>query len=86
MPPFLTKSTESIAEYTRRPLYAVSCADLGYSSETVEMKLSHVLSLAKRWGAVALLDEADVFMAERTIQDLKRNELVSGNIIGKSSQ
>lgn len=33
--------------------------------------------MATEWGAVVLLDEADVFMAERHPQDIARNELVS---------
>src|SRR3954463_7894470 len=33
--------------------------------------------MATEWDAVILLDEADVFMAERHPQDIARNELVS---------
>jgi hypothetical protein len=33
--------------------------------------------MAHEWNAVVLLDEADVFMAERNPQDVVRNELVS---------
>lgn len=33
--------------------------------------------MATDWDAVILLDEADVFMAERAISDIARNELVS---------
>jgi hypothetical protein len=33
--------------------------------------------MATEWGGVILLDEADVFMAERHPQDIARNELVS---------
>lgn len=33
--------------------------------------------LAHRWGCVLLLDEADVFLAKRDKQDVKRNGLVS---------
>ena len=30
------------------------------------------------WNAVLLLDEADVFLAERNLENLSRNALVSG--------
>lgn len=33
--------------------------------------------MAKKWNAIVLVDEADVFMQERAIQDLDRNALVS---------
>ncbi len=40
-------------------------------------KLKLVFEMATEWDAVILLDEADVFMAERSPADLARNELVS---------
>lgn len=43
----------------------------------VENRLSVLLSMAKKWNAIVLVDEADVFMQERAIQDLDRNALVS---------
>jgi hypothetical protein len=44
----------------------------------VEKKLNTALHLATRWNAIVLLDEADVFMEERSSNELKRNEFVSG--------
>jgi hypothetical protein len=35
-------------------------------------------ALANRWGCILLLDEADVFLAERRREDFKRNGLVAG--------
>jgi hypothetical protein len=43
-----------------------------------EENLSKWFRLAEIWGAVLLLDEADVFLEKRIIADLKRNSLVSG--------
>jgi hypothetical protein len=40
--------------------------------------LSEALFFATRWNAIILLDEADVFMEERSSNELERNELVSG--------
>ncbi|KAF1913314.1 P-loop containing nucleoside triphosphate hydrolase protein [Ampelomyces quisqualis] len=72
-----TFTAESIAEQTKRPLYTLSCNDLGKAGRNVENELSAALALATKWNAIVLLDEADVFMAERSLNDLARNELVS---------
>ncbi|KAJ5587678.1 ATPase AAA-type core [Penicillium hispanicum] len=72
-----TLTAESVAELTRRPLYRVTCGDVGTNAEEVEEYLESVLHLGKIWRCVVLLDEADVFLEERTQQDLKRNALVS---------
>lgn len=44
----------------------------------MESKLSVWFKLAESWGAVLLLDEADVWLERRMIADLKRNVLVAG--------
>ncbi|RDW91850.1 hypothetical protein BP5796_01244 [Coleophoma crateriformis] len=58
-----TFTAESIADHVQRPLYILNSGDLG------------------RWqhfgGAIVLIDEADVFLEQRTIHDLTRNCLVS---------
>ncbi|KAI1254482.1 hypothetical protein MGN70_003886 [Eutypa lata] len=59
------------------PLYSVTCSDIGTSLEAVEKYLGSVLHLGKKWNCVLLLDEADVFLEERTLSDLDRNSLVS---------
>ncbi|KAI0468851.1 ATPase [Xylaria cf. heliscus] len=72
-----TLTAESVAEVARRPLYKVSCGDIGTKAEEVEKYLETVLHLGKRWGCVVLLDEADVFLEQRTLSNLERNALVS---------
>ncbi|KAH7416737.1 P-loop containing nucleoside triphosphate hydrolase protein [Cadophora sp. MPI-SDFR-AT-0126] len=72
-----TLTAESIADHTQRPLYTVSSGDLGISATVVEEKLSSALDLASRWNAIVLIDEADIFLEERSAHDLKRNGLVS---------
>lgn len=57
-----------------------SVGDLGLVAEVVEENLSRIFYLAEQWDCVLLLDEADVFLAERTKSDLKRNSLVSGEL------
>lgn len=72
-----TFTAESVAEMAERPLYCVTCGDIGTEPEQVEMYLESVLHLGKIWDCVILLDEADVFLEERSIADLARNALVS---------
>lgn len=69
---------ESVAELAERPLYMVTCGDIGTEAVAVEKYLNTVFFLAGTWDAVLLLDEADVFLEERGQNDLQRNSLVSG--------
>jgi hypothetical protein len=68
---------ESIADHTRRPLYTVSSGELGVETTAVHANLSAALQLATAWNAIVLIDEADVFLEQRSAQDLERNGLVS---------
>lgn len=72
-----TSTAETIAAYTRRPLYSITCGDLGTSPTGVERKLKEHTDRAYRWGCVLLLDEADVFLTRRDWRDMERNALVS---------
>jgi SpoVK/Ycf46/Vps4 family AAA+-type ATPase len=72
-----TLTAESVAEFAERPLYRVTCGDIGTDPESVEKYLESVLFIGSTWGCVILLDEADVFLEERTKQDMQRNALVS---------
>ena len=74
----LTDLTESIADYLQRPLYTICCDELGPSGQVAERKLSAALSLATKWKAVVRIDEADVFMAERSNSELSGSQMVSG--------
>jgi hypothetical protein len=88
-----------VAEIAEKPLYRVTCGDIGTKADDVEKYLQTVLYLGKIWNCgesnttfvfqsgflvlkflVLLLDEADIFLEERTIADLERNSLVSGNL------
>lgn len=82
----LTPSTnlfsQSHAVSRSSPLLLVSAdkiiGDLGVTASDVESRLETNFTLAHRWGCVLLLDEADIFLAERTKDDFLRNSLVSG--------
>ena len=46
-------------------------------SAKLEMNLTNILHLARHWGAIVLLDEADVFLEQRSHENVNRNALVS---------
>lgn len=72
-----TLTAECVADHFKRPLYMVTCGDIGVSPPEVEKKLEEIFEYAVRWKAVLLLDEADIFLQERNYQDLTRNAIVS---------
>jgi replication-associated recombination protein RarA len=72
-----TLTAEAIAEVARKPLYKLSSGELGDSPDSLEKRLTDVLKLSQLWGAVLLLDEADVFLVSRTDDSLTRNAITS---------
>lgn len=72
-----TLTAEGISELLRCPLYMVSAGELGTDPAKLEHELQKILDIAHSWGAVLLLDEADVFLERREVHDIHRNALVS---------
>ncbi|KAF2024066.1 P-loop containing nucleoside triphosphate hydrolase protein [Setomelanomma holmii] len=72
-----TLTAESMAEEMKIPLYMMSAGDLGFDPRKVETKLQDILEMCSRWNAILLLDEADVFLEQRSLHELERNKLVS---------
>ncbi|KAI0453699.1 hypothetical protein F5B21DRAFT_478216 [Xylaria acuta] len=72
-----TSTAECIAESTNRPLIAITSGDLGVDTYRVEESLRYFLDLGQRYGALLLLDEADVYLERRRSKDITRNGLVS---------
>ncbi len=60
-----TLTAEVYAEIIRRPLYRVHSGQLGLNVAAMEVALKDVLTRAQRWGAVMLIDEADVYIRRR---------------------
>ena len=71
-----TLTAEVYAEVTGRPLYSIHSGSLGVTPELVRKNLEVIFDRAKRWDAVLLLDEADVFVMERGF-DLNQNAIVA---------
>ncbi|KAM0132142.1 hypothetical protein ACHAP3_006579 [Botrytis cinerea] len=72
-----TSTAECVADSFRKPLFQITCGDLGSKAAEVEAALETNFSLANRWGCILLIDEADIFLAERTRHDFLRNALVA---------
>lgn len=72
-----TATAEAVAMENNRPLFTITCGDLGLTPSEVETSLNYIFRLAHKWECVLLLDEADVFLSQRSRFDLKRNALVS---------
>ncbi|CAJ2512920.1 Uu.00g010390.m01.CDS01 [Anthostomella pinea] len=72
-----TTTAEGVAERFKRPLFRITCGDLGTTAKEVESELEKNFALASRWGCILLLDEADVFLSARERKDFARNGLVA---------
>lgn len=70
-----TLSAEVASEELEKPLYVVQCSQLGTDEVALEKKLTRVLQRATRWGAILLIDEADVYIHERG-EDIQQNAIV----------
>jgi hypothetical protein len=68
-------TAESVAELAEMPLYSVTCGDLGTLPEEVERFLGGNSFLSKSWNCILLLDDADVFLEERSLSDLAATAL-----------
>ncbi|KAK8137127.1 hypothetical protein PG984_005067 [Apiospora sp. TS-2023a] len=72
-----TTTAEGVAELFHKPLFHITCGDLGTTARDVEAELEKNFALASRWGCILLLDEADVFLSARERKDFERNGLVA---------
>ncbi|KAI1291413.1 hypothetical protein F5Y03DRAFT_33318 [Xylaria venustula] len=72
-----TSTAECVADSTKRPLFPITCGDIGETATEVEANLHYNFRMAHKWGCVLLLDEADVFLAKRNKTDLRRNAVTS---------
>lgn len=71
-----TLTAEAISERLNRPLYMVSVGELGTDVDSLEASLRQILETAATWNAVLLIDEADIFLEQRTPDDIERNAMV----------
>jgi len=69
-----TLTAEVYSEIIKRPLYRVHSGQLGLNVSEMEKALKDTLIRAQRWGAVMLIDEADVYIR-------RRNDSLSSNAV-----
>lgn len=60
-----TLTAEVYSEIIQRPLYRVHSGQLGLNVTEMEQALKETLTRAQRWGAIMLIDEADVYIKRR---------------------
>jgi len=69
-------TAEATCEHLKKPLYTINVGDLGTDPENMETIMNMVFTHSKRWGAVIVIDEVDVFLEERETNMLVRNAMV----------
>ncbi|KAI4714377.1 hypothetical protein J4E89_000056 [Alternaria sp. Ai002NY15] len=79
-----TATAEAVAQKYEKPLFPITCGDLGFTPEGVEKSLKEFFRLAHLWDCVLLLDEAEVFISQRERSDLQRNALVSVGVLDEA--
>lgn len=72
-----TFSAEATSEHVKRPLYIVGAGDLGTKASDLDLALERIFDVATAWKAIILIDEADVFLEQRSLHDLERNAMVA---------
>ncbi|KAI0536508.1 hypothetical protein GGR58DRAFT_528170 [Xylaria digitata] len=70
-------SSESIADYTKRPLYQVGPSELGANPDWTNRVLPSILRLATRWNAIVLIENVDHYLEPRSHIGLQRSSFVS---------
>lgn len=80
-----TATAEAVAYAYNKPLFPITCGNLGVDPTFVELNLTELFRLANLWDCILLLDEAEIFLSPRakTDDNLQRNSLVSGMFICK---
>lgn len=78
-----TATAEAVAQTNGKPLFKITCGDLGLTPEQVESSLRGIFRLASLWDCILLMDEVDTFFSQRSKGDgaMTKNALVSGRCL-----
>lgn len=78
-----TATAEAVGYAYKKPLFPITCGDLGIEPQNVEATLSDLFRLANLWDCILLFDEAEIFLSRRERKDdnLQRNALVTSKSI-----
>jgi hypothetical protein len=58
-------------------LMSISSGDLGATTEVVESNLVGYLNLAQLWGAIFVIEDADILFQKRSMDQAERNAVVT---------
>jgi len=58
-------------------LYVVGAGDLGTTAWELDKNLTEIFAVGASWNAIVLIDEADVFLEQRSKHELARNGMVA---------
>ena len=72
-----TATVRAIAEVMEAPLRILHPSNMGKGAAETSGKLHTFFETAQRWNAIAVIDDADVFLEERAVSDLERNTIVA---------
>ncbi|KAJ7583328.1 P-loop containing nucleoside triphosphate hydrolase protein [Mycena floridula] len=72
-----TLTAEAVSEAVKCPLYMVGAGDLGTTAEALDEELNKIFAAASAWRAIVLIDEADVFLEQRSADNLQRNAMIA---------
>ncbi|KAF5486637.1 ATP-dependent zinc metalloprotease YME1-like protein [Colletotrichum siamense] len=72
-----TLTAEVVAEEAQRPLYRISAGELKVDPSDLEKQLGDIFLLARRWGAIILIDEGDMLMTKRQASTPAQNATVT---------
>lgn len=75
---FFSHMTECVANYHRCPLIKLTARDLASEAQVIDETLRRYFKLASSWGAILLLDEADILLARRGRSDPVGSSVVAG--------
>lgn len=71
-----TLTAEVYSETIGKPLYLIHSGQLGTDPDSIDKRLDKILKQAERWGAILLLDEADVYIRKRD-NSMRHNAIVA---------
>jgi hypothetical protein len=62
-------------------IYKIASGQMKADPVTIKSVLEDAFLMTGAWKGIILLDEADIFLESRSVNDLDRNQLVSGHFI-----
>lgn len=72
-----TLVAECMAEISEKPLLRISVADIGSKPAELEKLIRTAFNIGKTWDCILLLEDADVVLEERSVNNLGGNTLVA---------